>query len=107
MRRSSEQHQMLSRRMHNTPANMDLDDDGESFKEFTKRVDVEFEAYCKKSKAEFDAYCKKVDDDFEASRKESLRRFEQHCKEVDERFSARSKEMRDIFNVAFGGFKMK
>jgi hypothetical protein len=48
MRRSSEQHQMLSRRMHNAPANVDLDDDGESFEEFTKRVDAEFEAYCKK-----------------------------------------------------------
>ena len=96
MRRSSEQHQMLSRRMHNAPANVDLDDDGESFEEFTKRVDAEFEAYSKK-----------VDDDFEASRKESLKRFEQHCKEVDERFSARSKEMNDIFSLAFGGFKMK
>jgi hypothetical protein len=48
-----------------------------------------------------------VDDDFEANRKESIKRFEQHCKEVDERFSARSREMRDIFNLAFGGFKMK
>ena len=69
MRRSSEQHQMLNRRMHNAPAHVDLDDDGESFEEFTKRVDAEFEAYCKKSKAEFEAYSKKVDDYFEASRK--------------------------------------
>ena len=48
MRRSSEQHQMLSRRMYNTSADMDLDDDCESFEEFTKRVDAEFEAYRKK-----------------------------------------------------------
>lgn len=107
MRRSSEQHQMLSRRMHNAHANVDLDDDGESFEDFTKRVDAEFKAYGKKSKAEFEAYSKKVKDDFEASREKSLKIFEQHCKEADERFSARSKEMNDIFNLAFGGFKMK
>lgn len=107
MRRSSEQYQMLSRRMHNAPANVDLDDDGESFEEFTKRVDAEFEAYCKKSKAEFEAYSKKVKDDFEASREKSLKIFEQHCKDADDRFEARRKEMNDIFSLAFGGFKMK
>lgn len=108
MRRFNDEQQMqLARRMHNASANVDLDDDGESFEEFTKRVDAEFEAYCKKSKAEFEAYSKKVKDDFEASREKSLKIFEQNCKDADERFEARRKEMNDIFSLAFGGFKMK